>query len=258
MVILSLILFLISNLGVSTPAFAAENEIFYARVMTDDCYLYRTPVDANDYTNLYFKLPKTYFVQLTEEAGTEFFAVNYLGYSGYVKKAQVRAIEGSPNTPYFVDSHFRVYSEQSRTIRTEPTTVAGSSSQVTYVPLYSRNLTFIGEVKGERLVDGRTDIWYFCKFSSDKDYFGYVYSEFCDEFSLENIPLNNERVVYCDNPNFNKVEIEQKEALPIKSKTTALVIAILCVPALIFVFLVVKSSRLTSKEHVSNKEVKDF
>ena len=27
------------------------------------------------------------------------------------------------------------------------------------------------------------DIWYYCKYTADKDYYGYVYSDFCDEIS---------------------------------------------------------------------------
>ena len=238
------------------PVYAAETENYYARVMVEDCYLYRTPMESNDFSNVYFKLPRTYFVELTEAVGDNFYKANYRNCSGYVKKDSVRAIVGTPKKPYY-ESHFRVYSEQSRIMRSEPTSVSGSSSQIIYVPLYSRDLTFIGAVAGETFVEGRTNVWYYCKFSTDKDYYGYIYSEFCDEFELDSIPPNKENVTYTDIPVFTK-PVEEKTSMPIESKTTAVVIAVLCVPALIFLFLVVKSSKFSSKEHTSNKEVKDF
>lgn len=256
MIILCLLLISILNFNVIPPVYAAESEPIYARVMAEDCYLYRTPMESDDYSNVFFKLPRTYFVLLSEDVGEKFYKVSYLNCEGYVKKNCVRAIIGTPKKPYY-EAHFRVYSDQSRVLRSEPTSVSGSSSQIVYVPLYSRDLTFIGSVAGETFVDGRTNIWYYCKFSAEKDYYGYVYSEFCDEFELETIPQNKENVTYTDLPVFNKPS-EEKTSIPVESKTTGVVIAILCVPALIFVFLVVKSSKFSTKERVSNKEVKDF
>lgn len=257
MILLLVLIFSLQNslLYVSASTF----DTYYARIMYDNVYLYKSPIDVDEYSNIYFSLPRTYFVELLENSNSEFYKVNYLNFSGYVKKEYVQTIVGKPNTPYLENQSFRVYSEQSRDMRSEPSTISGSSSQIIYIPLYSRNLTFYGTIEGERLVDGRTNIWYYCKYSADKDYYGYVYSDFCDEFKLSEIPLNNEQVSYTSEPSFGENN-EINTSLPIENKTTAIVIAILTVPALIFVFMILKGGHLISKKEnqKQNKEIKDY
>ncbi len=237
---------------------ASTFDTYYARIMYDDVYLYKSPIDVDEYSNIYFSLPRTYFVELLESSNSEFYKVNYLSFTGYVKKEFVQTIVGKPITPYLENQNFRVYSELSRDMRTEPSTISGSSSQVVYIPLYSRNLTYYGSIEGEQLVDGRTNIWYYCKYTADQDYYGYVYSDFCDEFSLDEIPLNYEEVSYTSEPNFDSDNGNQT-SIPIENKTTAIVIAILTIPAIIFVFMIIKGGKIITKEgRKSNKEIKDY
>lgn len=255
MILLLIILFSLENslLYVSASTF----DTYYARIMYDDVYLYKSPIDIDEYSNIYFSLPRTYFVELLESSNSEFYKVNYLSFTGYVKKDAVQTIVGKPVTPYLENQNFRVYSEQSRDMRSEPTTTSGSSTQVVYIPLYSRNLTYYGTILGEQLVDGRTNIWYYCKYSADQDYYGYVYSDFCDEFDPSEIPLNYEEVSYTSEPTFDTTE--EPSSLPVENKTTAIVIAILTIPAIIFVFLILKGGRLLAKDGRShNKEIRDY
>ncbi len=251
-----LLLFLICFQSVTLPVYASESVVHYARIMFDDVYLYKTTVDIDEYTNVLFSLPKTYFVQLLDNAGNDFFKVNYLNFTGFVKKECVQTIIGTPRTPYLENISFRVYSEQSRDLRNEPTTQGGSSQQVAYIPLYSRNLTYYGAIQGESLIEERTNIWYYVKYSADKDYYGYVYSDFCDKFS--DMPLNTEEVVYTTYPDFGKTENYNPSAVPLESNTAGIIIGILTVPALIFVFMVLKGTKLMRKEKTSSKEIKDY
>lgn len=256
MLILILILFSIQNSF--TVSYASTYDTYFARVMYDDVYLYKTPVDITTYDNVMFILPRTYFVELTEDANTDFFKANYLNFTGYVKKDQVQTIEGRPQNPYLTDMNFRVFNDLSRDLRSEPTTINGSSTQIAYIPLLCRDLTFYGIIYGETKVEGRTNVWYYCKYTADQEYYGYVYSDYCDEFDYADIPENTEDVTYIPYPEFGKVEENTEVSLPTESKTTTLVIAILCVPALIFVFMILKNSKLMSEKKGSQKEVKDF
>lgn len=256
MILLLILIFSLQNsmLYVSASTF----DTYYARIMYDEVYLYKAPIEVEDYSNIYFSLPRTYFVELLESSNNQFYKVNYLSFTGYVKKDTVQTIVGKPITPYLENQNFRVYSEQSRDMRSEPSTLSGSSSQIVYIPLYSRNLTYYGTIKGEQLVDGRTNIWYYCKYSADQDYYGYVYSDFCDEFNVNEIPLNTEKVSYTSAPSFDTTDA-QENSLPIENKTTAIVIAILTIPAIIFVFMILKSGKLIAKDgRKSNKEIKDY
>ncbi len=255
MILLLIILFSLENslLYVSARTF----DTYYARIMYDDVYLYKSPIEVNEYANIYFSLPRTYFVELIESSNSTFYKVNYLSFTGYVKKDAVQTIVGKPMTPYLENQNFRVYSEQSRDMRSEPTTTSGTSTQVVYIPLYSRNLTYYGTIQGEELVDGRTNLWYYCKYSADQDYYGYVYSDFCDEFDPNTIPLNHEEVSYTSEPNFDITE--EITSLPVENKTTAIVIAILTIPAIIFVFMILKGGKLFNKEiKKQTKEIQDY
>lgn len=232
------------------------SDVYYARIMQDDCYLYLAPVEAEDYSNKLFLLQKTYFVQLLDNAGQNFFKVKYKNFYGYVKKEKVQTIAGTPQTPFLTDLSFRVYAELSRDLRSSPSTKTDSSTQIAYIPNLCRNLTFYGKIEGDSLIEGRTKVWYYCKYSADKDYYGYVYSDFCDE--LQNpLPINSEEVEYTLAPNFEQQQAINT-ALPIENKTTGIVIAILSVPACLFVYLILRSSKISTIKRTKQNEVIDY
>ena len=251
---ISLLILLLSFQTPVALSYATE-DFYYARIMQEDVVLYKNPVENNDFSNVYFTLPETYFVKLISSANTDFYQVEYSSFTGYVKKECVQTIQGTPITPYLENINFRVYAELSRDMRTSPTTVSGLSSQITYIPLMSRNLTYYGKIEGECLISGRTNVWYYCKYTADKDYYGYVYSDFCDEETK--ILPNTEEVVYIDEPIFEKVETPEI-AIPIDSDATGVIIAILSVPAVIFAFMIIKNKKITKSERTISREIIDY
>lgn len=238
-----------------TPVYALEQD-YFARIMLDQAYLYRQPIDINTNENLMFILPKTFFVKLISSENMEFYKVEYAGISGYIKKDCVQCISGTPNTPYMDRCSFRVYADLSRELRTEPTSAGGSSTQLAYIPLYSKNLIYLGYIHGEEVVSNRTDIWYYCKYTQDKEYYGYVYSDFCDQLANP-LPTNNEEVTYISQISFGE-EIKESNHLDPKSNLTNIVIIILTIPALIFAFLILKNKKIILKHHVTKGEVIDY
>lgn len=232
-----------------------SNTSYFARIITDECFLFKTPTNVVDSSNIFFELPKTYFVKLIDKADENFYKVEYSSFTGYVKKDSVQAVKEIPNTPYLETINFRVYAEISRDLRSEPNTSNGSSSQVAYIPLLSKNLTYYGTIVGECLIDGRTNIWYYCKYTADKDYYGYVYSDFCDEMTP--IQNNTEEVTFTENPTFEPIK-EQIHTIPQNDKTVGIIIGILSVPAMIFLLLIVKGKHIISKEKFKDKEVIDY
>ena len=225
----------------------------YARIMFDDVMLYKTPYDNLDNSNIYFTLPKTYFVILKDSVNSDFFLAEYMSISGYVKKECVQAVNSTPKNPFLTNINFRVYSEQSRDMRTSPTTVSSLSSQVTYIPLYSRNLTYFGTIHGEALIDGRTDVWYYCSYVADKEYFGYVYSDFCDQFST--IQENTENVTYIANPTFSELTTK---TIPQNDSKIGIIVGILFVPALAFVLFLIKGKNILQPDKTLNREISDY
>ena len=252
MIFLLICLMLFNNLPV---AFASASSIIYARIMYENTYLYKSPYNLEDVSNIYFCLPKTYFVQLLDEEN-EFYKVQYMEFYGYVKKENVQTIVGTPKQAYLENINFRVYAELSRDLRSEPNTLSGTSSQITYIPLYSRNLTYYGTIIGETLIEGRTSVWYYCKYSADQDYYGYVYSDFCDKLTL--ITENTEQVTYTTSPNFSAPNLSVDTTPTPNNKTTSIIIFALSVPSLIFVFLLLKNGKLIKKEKNSKGEITDY
>ncbi|MBQ9795516.1 MAG: hypothetical protein IJW36_00955 [Clostridia bacterium] len=248
-----LILSLIFN-SYLAPVNAAESKTYFAKVLFEQVYLYKSPVNNNEMNNIYFELPKTYFVELLSSHGT-FYEARYLNTIGYVKKDSVQAIQETPNNPFLTNISFRVYAELSQNLCSSPTANIQTSNLITTIPNLTRNITYIAKIHGECLIEGRTDIWYYCKYSSTQDYYGYVYSDFCDE--MPNILDNTEEVTFITNPTFEKPQ-QQTDTIPITSNSVGIVIGILSIPALIFVFLLIKGTRIIPKEKFKNKEVIDY
>ena len=253
---LVLILIFLFSQSTTLNVCATNIQTYFARIMFDEVYLYITPNEINDSSNIFFELPKTYFVELTDSANDLFYKANYLSFSGYVKKDSVQTIAGVPTSPYLDNINFRIYAEMSRDLRSEPNLSNGSSSQVAYIPLYTRNITYYGKIVGETLIDGRTNIWYYCKYSADKDYFGYVYSDFCDEMTL--ITENTEKVTYLDNPTFAPINIPNNYTIPQNDNKLGIIVGILSIPAVVFLLMIIKGKHILSKEKFKDKEVIDY
>ena len=249
MIILILILLFQSS---TIQVYALECETYYARVLFEQVYLYKAPTNDNSLSNIYFELPKTYFVELINKIG-DFYEAKYMDFVGYVKKDCVQAVSQTPINPFLKNINFRVYANLSENIWSEPNT---NSKLLTAIPHLTNNLQYLGKINGESLIDGRTNVWYYCKFNnSSKEYYGYVYSDFCDEMS--EIKNNTEELNYINNPTFEPY-IEPIKTIPKNSNVVGIVVGILSIPALIFVFLIMKGTRIFNQEKIKRKEIVDY
>lgn len=238
----------------SPSVYAHENTTYYARILFDQVYLYKSPTNDDSFSNIYFELPKTYFVELLDKSG-DFYEARYLDFVGYVKKDSVQAILGTPQNPFLTSISFRVFADLSQDLRSCPTTQTSTSNLLIQIPNLTKNIQYFGKIKGECLIEGRTDIWYYCKYTADKEYFGYVYSDFCDE--KQEITSNKEEFEYISNPTFETITPPTK-SIPITSNTVGIIVAILSVPALAFVLLIMRGTRIMSKEKYKGKEIIDY
>ena len=237
--------------SININVYASNNTTYYARIMYEQVYLYKNPIEDDSITNIYFELPKTYFVEICD-VENNFYLAKYQNLIGYVKKNSVQAVDSIPAEPFLNNITFRVYSELSERLFSLP---ESSSMLITKIPSLTRNIQYFGKVYGERLIDGRTNIWYYCKFSSTTDFYGYVYSDFCDE--MPKISNNVEELNYINNPTF-EVNKNQVQAIPKDSNSVGLVVGILTIPALIFVFMLIKGSKIIKEDKSPRKEVVDY
>ena len=247
--LLILSLFFQSN---SLCVYASNENTYFARIMFEHVYLYKTPTENEDISNIYFELPKTYFVELLSKSNN-FYEARYMDIIGYVKKDCVQTVANIPNNPFLCDRTFRVYAEYSEKLWSSPSSQE-DSNLITVIPHLTQNIQFIGNIQGEPLITGRTNIWYYCKYSAETDQFGYIYSDFCDEIS--EVVENTEIIEYVSNPTF---EVSQTiNAIPEKSNYVGILIGILSIPALVFVFMVLKSTHILNTEKQQKKEVIDY
>lgn len=252
MLILILILLLQSTSSINVSAL--DTQTYYARVLFEQVYLYKTPNTDNSISNIYFELPKTYFVKLISKSG-DFYVAKYQDFTGYVKKDSVQAVSSMPSKPYLDNVTFRVYAELSQNLWSIPTT-QGNSNLIVEMPILTKNISYIGKINGECLIEGRTNVWFYCKYTNaNEDYYGYVYSDFCDEISQ--ITNNTEELTYINNPTF-EAYIEQINTIPENSNIVGIIIGILSIPALIFVFMIMKSSRILNNDKLKRKEIVDY
>ncbi len=248
-----LLILLILFQSTNVPVYAADTNTYYARVLFEQVYLYKTPIEDNSLSNIHFELPKTYFVELIGKENN-FYKAKYLDFYGYVKKDSVQAVANAPINPFLTNINFRVYASLSETMWSTAST-QNNSSIITQIPHLTNNLTFIGKINGECLIENRTNIWYFCKYTLDKEYYGYVYSDFCDEMTT--ISNNIEELEYISNPTF-EVVVPPTKTIPQNSNAVGIVIGILSIPVLIFVFMIMKGTRILNSERTHKKEVVDY
>ena len=232
------------------PYVYASDSPTFARIMKDNVCFYRSPTNIDESSNIYFDLPKTYFVELLDNANADFYQARYMNIIGYVKKESVQAVASTPTSPYLSNTTFRVYANLSQNLRTSPNKT--ETNLIVNIPILTRNILLIGKINGECLIEGRTNQWFYCRYVGDKIYEGYVYSDFCDEISPQ--IDNTEEVTYIPNPTFE--ETPTKTTLSIDDNLVGVIIGILSIPALIFFIMIIRSKKILSIN--SQNEVIDY
>ena len=231
--------------------YVSADSIFYAQILTSECYLYRTPSDNTNYSNVYFIIEPSYFVQLLSDYDDNFYKAKYIDKIGYVKKSQVQCVDGSPKTPYLTNISFRVYSNISREMQDIPYSSTNNPNLVEYLPMYCNDIIYYGKVYGESAIQARTNIWYYCKYTITGQC-GYVYSDACDQMST--IVKNNEKLPYIDAPIWKTETVESNQLIKVGSKSYKITILLICIPFAVFALLLIKFafSKRENKKEVSS------
>ena len=211
--------------------------VAYAQILHNGCYLYKAPVDNTNYANVYFMLENSYFVELLSDYDDEFYKAKYLDVIGYVKKSQVQCVQGTPQNPFLDNISFRVYSNNSRGLYDKPYMNTNNPTLKLYLPLYCRDLIYYGIVYGESAVEERTNIWYYCKYTTT-GVCGYVYSDACDK--MDTIIPNSEKIPYLSTPKWNLTPPQNNQLIAINGKPFKITIVLICIPFIIFAILLFK------------------
>ena len=238
--VLLLCLFISSSSQIGLAPVYAKNTLTsytYARVMSDNVSLYKTPSVSNT-DNVYFELPKSYFVLLISNFSTDFYKAQYRDVVGFVLKDSVTAVEETPMTPYLTDVTFRVFSSDGGHLMSSP---YSSSTRLLDVNL-SSNLDYYGMCYGEELIDGRGSTWYYTKVG---DTYGYLYSGLCDR--LSSISTNNEHTTPKNNPFGDSNNDYLYSIISMSPLMQGILILLVSLPAIFILILLFKPQKKTSK-----------
>lgn len=208
----------------------------------DNCTLYKTETITNNaLTNIYFTIPKGYFVTILATFDAA-FKVKYGDIIGFIDKQSVNIVSLTPKQPTLIGLSFAIKPEAGTQIRQTPT-AADTSNILSPVPANSQNITYIAQINGEIPTGGVSDVWYYAEFTPTFNptctYRGYIYSERAT--GLPPIPNNLENDVL---PNTDTTITSTDETLSISPATRGILIALICLPVVIvFVLMLAKHAK---------------
>ena len=220
-----------------SPTFAQE-EVYY-RITGQEVTLYRTPVLDEDYSNIYFTLPTSYFVKFIAEENENFLKVQYIDFVGYVLKTDVTQVYSTPVTPYFTQT-FTVFGTANPVVWSQPST---QSTYLGNIPFNAESVTCFGAINGEIALENGGSTWYFCRYTSFEQGIltGYVYANLTTNLSEF---VENTEIVETEPSQETSGEIFAPE---LQNGTSVILIVGLCIFALILLVLVFKPERRRKK-----------
>ena len=160
----------------TTPEFAKIDK---------DTLLYKTSdITSASEENVYFILPKTYFVEVLSSAeSSSVCKVKYNDIVGFVETSAITKVDYTPALPHYF-SYATLCDGYSTHIRSTPSSQTDSNKTSLLTP-ETQNILVLGWVYGNTPNDGVSKLWYYCKAQTSDTIVqvGYVYSE---RLTLEN------------------------------------------------------------------------
>lgn len=205
----------------------SNKNLVYAKALSG-CNLYRTKEMINDFENIIFEVPETYFVVILEYCDNECLKVQYDRFVGYVKSSTVVEATFVPIVKTLSNITLDIKSSSGTQIWKYPTT---NSDVYTMVSAGTKGLKYIASVKGSIPYDGENDEWYYVCYIPDQNstniYEGYIYSE--NTVNLSEIVSNLET-----NPEVISDIQSDEKVLFISSTIKTIVISIITIPIILF------------------------
>lgn len=248
--ILSLIFYFIASF-LNVNSIFAESKVQYAKVVSSNVKLYRSLSGNEDFLNVYFTIPQSYFLILNYCDNDNYYSATYLDITGYVKRNEVQCVKGTPSTPFANDASFRVWVPGGIELRSSPTQSQGLNTVATIQPMET-NLKYYGSIDGEESISYKSTNWYYCKYYKNGiSQSGYVYAAFCDLLTL--IPENKETLEYIDSPDFEETIPTSSdlgvntELSSLPSVTQIIIIVAVCLPCIFLIYLLFRPTKITAK-----------
>lgn len=168
-----------------------QESVTYAKAL-DDCYLFKSSVFQDEVSNVYFVVPKSYFVMIIKLVSDNCLKVQYDKYVGYVKSSTVEIATFIPNVATLQNVYFDIKQTSGTQIWSLPDVDSGSV--LTTISAGTKNIQYIAQTYGLVPRGGVSNIWFYVAYTSDTNmtnfYEGYVYSE--NITNLSDIAINEE------------------------------------------------------------------
>lgn len=239
---------LISSFSLNFNSVIAENKVQYAKVIGSNVKLYRTLSGNEDYSNVFFVIPQSYFVLLSPCDDENYYSATYIDITGYVKKNEVQCVKGSPVTPFANNISFRIFVPGGVDLRSSPTQSEGLNT-IANLQYLETNIKYYGSIDGEEAISYKSTKWYYCKYyKSGTAQSGYIYSAFCD--LLTSIPENTEMLEYIDEPDFEVVDTSNDPPTELSSLpdvTQIIIIIAVSLPCIFIIYLLFKPTKITAR-----------
>ena len=224
---------------------------FFARVKFSNCPLLKNPSSDTSFSNTYFFIPQTYFVEVFSKTG-DYFEAQYLGTRGYVRKSDIEFVSGTPQNPFANKISFRIFAQNGLNLRSTPKESEGIANRLTTIPFLETNLQYIGMIEGEEAISNRGNIWYYCNyFRMDETLTGSVYAGYCD--MLSTIPHNTEELAVIPEPSFEQLAVKDEVSdigdgslNNLSKRSQILIIVAVSLPALIILYLLFKPTKIVA------------
>ena len=157
-----------------------NNESYQTKEILSTTPLYKTTTDdPKNLANIYFFLPKTYYVEILNscklDSGADGFFVRYGETEGYCLSSSLSA-DFSTITTTQSGITLKMYPDAGTYIRSTPSI---ADNKIRIIPQSTSGIIYIGSISGDTPTDGTTNTWYYVEYniSDTKTVLGYIYSE---------------------------------------------------------------------------------
>lgn len=234
--IICLIIYFLCFINLWNPKVISASSSLYARILSEDVYLYRSTNQDSTYANIFCEIEKSYFVEILDEQDN-FFKAKYFNLTGYVLKDEVDKVYKTPQNPYPSNITFNVYSSLGAKIRTSPEASLGETNIIGIIPSTDSVIDYYGKINGEECLKGQGKEWLYCAYSYDNigNIVGYIYAPL-----TENLPE-----IYPNTETFSAQETTSTPSI-LASSTKSLnlgLVLLLLIPAILFIVMLFIPSR---------------
>ncbi len=231
-----------------------ENKTQYAKAL-DNCVLYKSIEMKDDFDDVYFFVPESYFVVVLGCVNEECFKVQYDKYIGYVKVSCIILAKFTPIVKTLNNITLDIKETAGTQIWNKPTT---SGLVLTTVPAGFKDVNYISKTVGSIPYGGESNIWYYVSYvpfkNSTSVYEGYIYSE--NTTNLSEIIYNAETNADIQENEFN----ENNNLLNVSSTIKTIIVALISIPIILFFVVILykivkKIKDNTNKRNFQNNSI---